>query len=731
MAGVGDSSGGDGAGGAPTDPSFGLHVLRHPALADPPAPPPANPPLSFHLLLHKLIPLPYHEAPVEDPRPPPPPPQNPRAVEVEERPAFRVPIPHDLPPGPWEPEDILPPRPPNDDSQKWEEYGKGFDDRNDSSVSAPTVRRPSQPKRNEKASRNSQYSLRKQRLRGNRLPGYGNDTPADNPRSDLSHGYPKINAGDGPSGRGRQHKTYETGDQYQRKHMDLGHSPHALCWKPKTTEQRQPQGLVEKKKAKAEWVAVSRKQCVNRNSETSRRSQQELADDGWQTVCGNDPDQIEFASNFDKLKIEESVVDLKPPKDFEDGNSSGYELVSGEEKENLSSEVGGASQEDILANGHTDSVILQGDAAQTHIKRRLPTPLAEFDGSKPPRRQQISRHGQKHRGIECRPDIETLLPGLVLVYESLLPSDDEKEMKNLLLKSLTVIINKEWPNVKLHLYGSCANSFGFSNSDVDICLSIDECAMGKHDMLLKLADLLQSENYQNVEAITNARVPIVKMTDPSTGICCDICINNLLAVSNTKLLSDYAKIDNRLHQLAFIVKHWARSREVNNTYEGTLSSYAYVLLCINFLQLREPAILPCLQEMELTYQLTVEDTDCAYFDQVDELHNYGTLNDESLAELVWGFFHYWAFAHNYKRDVISVRTGSIISKKIKNWTRRVGNDRHLLCIEDPFETSHDLGRHVDRCSLDMLRSEFKRAASVLQYDRNPCVTLFEPDDVEI
>ena len=78
----------------------------------------------------------------------------------------------------------------------------------------------------------------------------------------------------------------------------------------------------------------------------------------------------------------------------------------------------------------------------------------------------------------------------------------------------------------------------------------------------------------SLQALTNARVPIVKMMDPKTGIACDICINNLFAVANTKLLKDYAQIDDRLHQLAFIVKHWARSRAINETYRGTLSSYA-------------------------------------------------------------------------------------------------------------------------------------------------------------
>lgn len=78
------------------------------------------------------------------------------------------------------------------------------------------------------------------------------------------------------------------------------------------------------------------------------------------------------------------------------------------------------------------------------------------------------------------------------------------------------------------------------------------------------------------QALTHARVPIVKFTDPTTGISCDICVNNMLAVVNSKLLHDYSRVDVRLRQLAFLVKHWAKRRQVNETYRGTLSSYAYV-----------------------------------------------------------------------------------------------------------------------------------------------------------
>ncbi|KAJ4771817.1 Poly(A) RNA polymerase cid11 [Rhynchospora pubera] len=332
----------------------------------------------------------------------------------------------------------------------------------------------------------------------------------------------------------------------------------------------------------------------------------------------------------------------------------------------------------------------------------------------------------QRRNIQYRRDIDYFAPKLIAIFESLVPADEEIAKQKQLINSLNKLISREWPHARLHLYGSCANSFGVSNSDIDVCLSIDEKELGKAEILLKLADILEAGNLQNVQALTRARVPIVKMMDPETGLSCDICINNLLAVVNTKLLKDYAMIDPRLRQLAFIVKHWAKSRRVNETYQGTLSSYAYVIMCIHFLQNRRPAILPCLQAMEATYVVRVDNIDCAFFDDVDKLHAFGARNRESISRLLWAFFHYWAYQHDYTADVVSIRTGTLISKHSKDWTRRIGNDRHLICIEDPFETSHDLGRVVDKFTIKILREEFERAANILQYDPNPTVTLFEP-----
>jgi DNA polymerase sigma len=58
--------------------------------------------------------------------------------------------------------------------------------------------------------------------------------------------------------------------------------------------------------------------------------------------------------------------------------------------------------------------------------------------------------------------------------------------------------------------------------------------------------------------------------------------------------------------LVLLVKAWAKARNVNSAYVGTLSSYAYTLLVIDHLQRRPGApVLPVLQEMEPTFDRTV------------------------------------------------------------------------------------------------------------------------------
>ena len=110
---------------------------------------------------------------------------------------------------------------------------------------------------------------------------------------------------------------------------------------------------------------------------------------------------------------------------------------------------------------------------------------------------QRARNFKRHK--ECRSDIGKLNFHFQLIYESLIPEKEEKAKQKQLLTLLEKLVSKEWPKAQLFLYGSCANSFGVSKSDIDVCLAIDDADINKSEVLLKLADILREDNLQNVQ----------------------------------------------------------------------------------------------------------------------------------------------------------------------------------------------------------------------------------------
>lgn len=114
--------------------------------------------------------------------------------------------------------------------------------------------------------------------------------------------------------------------------------------------------------------------------------------------------------------------------------------------------------------------------------------------------QLLSQRARSYkRQMMCRRDIDNLSVPFLAIYESLIPPQEEKLKQKQLLALLEKLVCKEWPMARLYLYGSCANSFGVSKSDIDVCLAIQEADMDKSKIIMKLADILQSDNLQNVQ----------------------------------------------------------------------------------------------------------------------------------------------------------------------------------------------------------------------------------------
>jgi len=96
--------------------------------------------------------------------------------------------------------------------------------------------------------------------------------------------------------------------------------------------------------------------------------------------------------------------------------------------------------------------------------------------------------------------------------------------------------------------------------------------------------------------------------------------------------------------LALLLNIGQKRRKINDPYTGTLSSYAFIILLINFLQRCNPPILPCLQKMrennltESESRILIDGYDCYYYSKMENLKDFSKKNVESLGSLLIGFF---------------------------------------------------------------------------------------------
>ncbi|KAL2813805.1 hypothetical protein BDW59DRAFT_176620 [Aspergillus cavernicola] len=280
------------------------------------------------------------------------------------------------------------------------------------------------------------------------------------------------------------------------------------------------------------------------------------------------------------------------------------------------------------------------------------------------------------------------------VYGQLLPSSESNDRRRKLVRKLEKLFNDQWPGceIKVNVFGSSGNQLCSSDSDEHVCL---------------LADVLAKHGMERVVCISHAKVPIVKIWDPELRLACDMNVNNTLALENTRMIRTYVEVDERVRQLAMIVKYWTKRRILNDAgLGGTLSSYTWICLIINFLQTREPPILPSLQARPHKKRVTADGLMCSFDDDLDSLAGYGSGNKQSLGELLFQFFRYYGHELDYEKYVISVREGRLISKEGKGW-HLLQNNR--LCVEEPFSTSRNLGNTADDTSFRGVHMELRRA----------------------
>lgn len=220
------------------------------------------------------------------------------------------------------------------------------------------------------------------------------------------------------------------------------------------------------------------------------------------------------------------------------------------------------------------------------------------------------------------------------------------------------------------------------------------------------------------------------------GIQCDINFSNYVALHNTRLLRTYCLHNERVRRMGLIIKAWAKARKINTPYHGTLSSYGYIIMLLHFLMnVTSPPVIPNLQIMakerdawsNRTDFETVDDFDVRFVGDPEEIAaalEGCSRNLETLGGLLRGFFWYYSDQQGFHwtNDIVSIRSqGGTLTKRSKGWTeakwtgaKNTIRNRYLLCIEDPFETEHNIARTVCHSGIVAIRDEFRRARKIIE-----------------
>ncbi|XP_043858673.1 terminal uridylyltransferase 4 isoform X5 [Dromiciops gliroides] len=297
-------------------------------------------------------------------------------------------------------------------------------------------------------------------------------------------------------------------------------------------------------------------------------------------------------------------------------------------------------------------------------------------------------------------------------FDELSPPFSEQQSREQILASLERFIQKEYnEKARLCLFGSSKNGFGFRDSDLDICMTLDghENAekLNCKEIIEGLAKILKRHpGLKNILPITTAKVPIVKFEHRRSGLEGDISLYNTLAQHNTRMLATYAAIDPRVQYLGYTMKVFAKRCDIGDASRGSLSSYAYILMVLYFLQQRDPPVIPVLQEIfdgKQIPQRMVDGWNAFFFDDMEELKkrlpSLGQ-NTETLGELWLGLLRFYTEEFDFKEYVISIRQKKLLTTFEKQWTSK------CIAIEDPFDLNHNLGAGVSRKMTNFIMKAF-------------------------
>ncbi|CAK0876926.1 unnamed protein product [Prorocentrum cordatum] len=325
-----------------------------------------------------------------------------------------------------------------------------------------------------------------------------------------------------------------------------------------------------------------------------------------------------------------------------------------------------------------------------------------------------------------RPPADPLSAQLRSFVAGALPSRRDRGAKEELLAELRAAAVEAFGQGALVLpFGSSANGCGEAHSDLDATVHVPAGGWRSRSALRRLQKRLFWHDISVVECRLGAPVPILVLQSRD-GLECDLSYQNMVPLHNTLLVRTYAELAPELTGLSIVVKRWAKNHNIAGTHVGSISSYAWTLMVIYYLQVCHG--LPSLHQLapldrahRFCHSMAPEFTDLetARALMAAECAGQWSSTRGECGGLLRGFFRFYAVQFGWAHEVVSVRLGrraNISSATVSGplfHMRGPISTQNCLHIEDPIEIKNHNYALSDRV-LGALRREISRANELLE-----------------
>lgn len=301
------------------------------------------------------------------------------------------------------------------------------------------------------------------------------------------------------------------------------------------------------------------------------------------------------------------------------------------------------------------------------------------------------------------PDLATALEATV---NFMAPIPEERQVHLVCIQQLQELVHQVGRGWEVKAFGSAANGFLSRGADLDVtCYKGDiqdqDSQMALQELRFRFGPLLgQQPEFQVIQEVWSARVPIIKLRFMDI-IDVDLSCHNPQALQNTHLLQAYSTLSPRIRELVLCVKCWAKAENVCGAPLGHLSSYAFAIMVIYFLQVEPTLNLPCLPVSSFSSQGSTFRVDSSTW-----------ICPRPLVQLLTLFFHFYANKFAWGSEVVSIRTGRRMNAADVEYANLPGRQVHRLHVEDPF-----ISRNLN-CVLSPENEEFLKSRLL-----DACVTI--------